>query len=268
MKPGIYDNIGNEDYHALIKKNVISKTGLDKIRKSPAHFKEWTKNPPEPTPAMVIGQRCHTAILESHDFLRNLVLQPEINKRTKAGKEEWEAFQKANEGKIIVKKDEFDQIQGIVNAVYSHPIASEILRDGKAEQSIIWEDEETGIACRCRPDYLRNDDVFVDVKTTVDASFREFQRSVAKFRYHVQSAFYMDGINQHRDVKNFILIAVEKTPPFGIGIYHLDLGTVEEGRKQYREDLTTYAECLKTNKWPGYAAEIQTMGLPAWAYMD
>ena len=50
---------------------------------------------------------------------------------------------------------------------------------------------------KVRPDGLcKNYPVIVDLKTTADASYSGFQRSVERFGYHVSAAMYMEGVNQ------------------------------------------------------------------------
>lgn len=67
MKPGIYSNISNEDYHGGIG---ISKSGLDLIAKSPAHYKAVVDGITvrEPTKAQAIGTAFHELLLEPDLF--------------------------------------------------------------------------------------------------------------------------------------------------------------------------------------------------------
>ncbi len=84
---------------------------------------------------------------------------------------------------------------------------------GKAEQSYFWTDKETGLGCKCRPDYMFDDgSTIVDLKTTTDASLKGFSRSVCNFRYHVQAGFYLHGIEQSTGVRpdRFIFVAIER----------------------------------------------------------
>lgn len=172
-----------------------------------------------------------------------------------------------NQGRIILNQDQWDQIHGMRDSVMDHLSASALLRaPGDAEMSVYWNDPETGVLCRCRPDYWRHDNVVVDLKTTEDASPEGFARSIANWRYDVQAAFYTDGIKSAtgRDVRAFVFIAVEKKPPYAVGVYVLDSASLELGRAQYRADLYVYAECVEDESWPGYSNRIETIELPAW----
>lgn len=72
MEPGIYDNITNHDYH---KGPGISKSGLDLIAQSPAHYyhAKNAANDNEPTAAQAFGTAFHTLLLEPEVFAATYV---------------------------------------------------------------------------------------------------------------------------------------------------------------------------------------------------
>lgn len=180
-------------------------------------------------------------------------------------KAEWE---KVNEHRTILNPEQWKTIHAMRDALMAHPAANALLTGipGKAEKSVYWIDATTGVLCRCRPDWWRDDNLIVDLKTTEDASPEGFARSIAKFRYDVQDAFYTDGVQQATGnrPKAFVFIAVEKKPPYGVGVYVLDSETKDLGRAQYQHDLRVYSECVRSGEWPGYGDKIQTISLPAW----
>ena len=78
----------NEAYHSDVSR--ISKSGLDLIAKSPAHYYAKYLDPnreaSQPTPAMRMGAITHSYILEPNQFSSNYVIAPELNKRTNEDK--------------------------------------------------------------------------------------------------------------------------------------------------------------------------------------
>jgi exodeoxyribonuclease VIII len=268
MNPGKYDNISLEEYHKL---PAWSKTALDKINRSPAHYLEYLANPPEQTPAMAFGSALHCAVLTPELYQKQYAVSPLCDRRTKIGKETLEAFLKESEGKSVVTSDAAGQIERMKKAIFEHPLASQILTNGEAEQSFFWTDPKTNLECKARPDYYRNDGIVVDLKTCADATFKEFQRAVYNFRYHVQGAFFMDGIFQAtgKPCSDFVLIAVEKEAPFGIMVYRLDDLAIDAGRLSYQDNL------LEIKQWKEHPEAYKTvyqlstnpveMCLPAWA---
>lgn len=175
-----------------------------------------------------------------------------------------------NGQRTVLSEEQWDQLMGMRDAVMRHKAASTFLTKlpGKAELSVYWNDPVTGVLCRCRPDWWREDDLIIDLKSTEDASPEGFAKSIANWRYDVQHPFYLDGIRQAtgRTPKGFVFIAVEKKPPYAVGVYILDTESVELGRAKYREALRTFAECQRTNTWPGYGDKAQVISLPAWNF--
>lgn len=173
-----------------------------------------------------------------------------------------------NGQRTVLSAEQWDQLHRMRDAVMAHPAACALLTKvpGKAELSVYWNDPATGVLCRCRPDWWREDDVLVDLKTCEDASPEGFAKSMANWRYDVQAPFYLDGVRlaTGRKPRGFVFVAVEKKPPFAVGVYVLDSESLELGRAQYVADLRAYAECLRTDTWPGYGDKIQTISMPAW----
>lgn len=181
------------------------------------------------------------------------------------------------EGKTILTPAQWRDVRGMRDAAIEHPKLCKLLTDprGKAELSAYWRDEETGLLCRCRPD-LWVGDVVLDIKTTDDAREHSFERSIEKFRYHVQAPFYLDGLRKAIEQsdeplpeglevpRHFVFGAIEKKAPYLTAVYVLDPVTMEIGRREYREDLDALAAAIRTDDWPGYPREIQSIGLPAW----
>lgn len=180
-------------------------------------------------------------------------------------KAEWDAV---NSHRQILNQDQWDAVHKAAKAIKEHPAASKLINtgSGKAEQSAYWIDSLTGELCRCRPDWWRDDNIIVDLKTTENASKDGFAKSIANFRYDVQAAFYLDGIEAAtgKRPRGFVFVAVEKKPPFAVGVYVLDAETLDAARAVYQKDLESYAFCQKTGNWPGYGDKIQTINLPAW----
>lgn len=262
---GIYPNISHDDYHAH---PAVSKSGLDRLEQSPAHFRAYLDGEDKDTDAKRIGRLCHMAILEPERFKVEAVVTPDINRRTNAGRAEWEDWQKLHVGCEIIKDQaEADMLRRIQDSILSHKTAGALLSyQGQAEVSAFWTDQETGVACRCRPDKVLGGGVIIDLKSAKDASPRGFSKAVADHRYHVQQAFYLDGFTAAGGYADtFIFVAFEKEPPFAVCCHQLQSEDVEAGRMAYRRNLETLARCRAENYWPAYADDIVQITLPAWA---
>ena len=85
----------------------VNKSTLWNLRRSPAHYKYFLDNPREDTAAYKFGRAVHAAILTPAAYKRDFVVLPEsIDRRTKAGKEEYQAFIEASAGKEILSAED------------------------------------------------------------------------------------------------------------------------------------------------------------------
>jgi exodeoxyribonuclease VIII len=268
--PDEWEGLENADYH---RHSAVSKSHLDLVARSPKHYWARYLDPnrvePEPTPAMLMGTALHTHVLELDQWDARYVMAPEgIDRRTKQGKAEWEAFSVAATGRTVISKADADTVMRMARSVFEHPAAAMLLgMAGKAETTWMWTDEATGLECKCRPDWLTDDHrLIVDLKTTEDASPKGFQKSVAAWRYHVQAAWYLGGLTQATGTcpDQFIFIVVEKKPPYAVAVYAADADMIAAGAKQARLDLDTLAVCKAADAWPGYSDQIETISLPPW----
>lgn len=240
----------------------ISKSGLDQIAKSPLHYQNWLKTKKPPTPAMAFGSAVHTSVLEHDEFFNRYCIAPaSMDRRTKAGKELYAELEAS--GKLVISADDHERIKGITEAVWTHPVASDILSEGNTEVTVM--QEVDGVMVKGRADWNRPG-ILADLKTTSDASVAEFGRSCAKFRYHVQDAVYTDLFTRAGQlIHDFYFIAVETEAPYSVVVYQLDLDAKREGEWLYERDMNIYRHCLETNEWPGYPPIVNTLRLPKWA---
>lgn len=245
----------------------ISKSGLDLINRAPAHYYERylnpNANPPKETPALIIGSAVHCAVLEPEEFGKRYAVGPRVDKRTKAGKEEWEAFLIASEGLTCLDSETATLCERIMESVRKFPAAKYLLSGGKAEEPIYWTDEAIGVDCKARPDWLTPENIIVDIKTTDDASPRGFAQSVRKYRYDVQAAFYWDGLEAatQRTCEGFFFIVVEKSPPFLCAVYYISNDDMQDAREKYQKNLLTYRMCKESGIWSGYSEIVTKLEL-------
>lgn len=259
-----------DEYHRRVL-GIASKSALDRIDRSPAHYRAWVDQvDEEPTPAMRIGSLVHRYVLELAKALDTIAVMPEFGDcrktENKSAKAQWLAD---NYSREVVTDAEWDQIRGIGESVLKHPIARRLIDQCKPEVSIRWTDAETGIECKSRLDgWVESLRIVLDLKTTADASPVEFSKSCHNWRYHVQAAFYSDGIAvvTGQVPKAFLFLAVEKEYPFACKTYRLDEPSFDLGREEYRRNLRTLRECLDKDEWPGYGTNTETISLPKWAF--
>ncbi|KKK53352.1 hypothetical protein LCGC14_3095650 [marine sediment metagenome] len=269
MQQEIFGGIPNEEYHRSIDYRALSSSGINKLhQKTPLHY--WTNlhNPKDPTPALIFGSACHVGLLEPDNFDDLVAIVPqEVNKRTKAGKVEYAAFLAEADGKTIITTDEHEKIKEMKRILHSEPTIRALVENGIAERSGFWLEPTHGFWCKLRMDlHVESAKIILDYKTTVDADYDSFMRSIAKYGYHVQARWYVNGMKEITgDTYTYIIVAQEKEPPFDFMIHELAEDVLDQGSMIIHPVLETYAECLEKDEWPGYSHEIHGVILPPWA---
>ena len=278
----------NLDIDAYFKGPGFSRSDLTTIlNQSLAHLVYKKEHPQQSTKAMLFGTAFHDMITGDEYFLSRNFCKDEIPEietpkfgRTKAEiekKEKWlegtyqpwqretlEPWIDSISTKRGWDKSEWANLIGMLAATKSHEVLQNLMEDCEIETSYFWRDPGSDLLLKARPDLVnKRKRVLLDFKTTMDASFVQFQRSIANFQYHVQGAFYLDGVNRvlDGDFDQFILVAVEKNPPYEIALYSLDAASLEVGRETYKRAIKK----LKSNEH-GYPRDIQAINLPAWAF--
>lgn len=274
IDPGIYHDIPIDEYHRSNEwADMLNASALKKLKnRTPRHFMASKTAPQEPpTPAMQLGSLIHLAVLEPSRFAASTIIQPEegIDRRTKAGKEAWAEFEASANGKQIITAEQAAICAGVLDSLHSgcHQTALNLLTNGVPEVSVVWNDPSTEERCKCRPDYLRDDHIIVEVKTTSGgADWPTFRRVCGNLDYDLAAAWYMGGAKEATGHKHeYIFIVIETFDPYEIAVYMPDDIFFDNGRVKVREALDKYVQAKASNVWAGYPDEIQLVTLPPWA---
>lgn len=263
-KLGIYSDVPFAEYE---KWDAVNNSVLWKLKThSPLHAKEFMDNPPEPTAAMKTGKAFHTLLLEPRKFNRFYAIMPECDRRTKQGKEIYHVFVESSNNKEILTQADYNQIDIMADAIKKQVIYRYIQK-GEAEVCIVWREQKTGLLCKARIDYVhREEAIFIDVKSTIDASPYSFAKSIYNYGYYQQAAFYCDGWKTlTNDEPIFVFLPAEKNPPYAVAAYEAHEQIIFAGRNSYQQAIDKFEECQKTGNWPGYEEKVQILNLPDWA---
>ena len=261
--PGIFPDMPAPEYFSV---PAMSASGAKKMLRSQAHYLESLNRPSDPTPNMIFGSATHTGALEPWRFVDEVVAAPELNLRTKAGKESRELFNQEHAGKIILSPDDHARCVNTIAAVRRHPAAAKLLDGATIEQSLFWLDAKFGVPCKARWDAW-NHGIIVDFKTCQDASPEAFGRSCATYSYDVQAAQYISAAEHvlNESPRAFCFIAVETEPPHAVAVYAAQSDMILAGRHRMDIALERYREIRETGTYLGYADLIQPLKFPKWA---
>ena len=259
--PGIYE-LGMDEYHRQPTVGPsVSSSGLRRVEnESPAHFWAYAKglNPDAEerpgTGALDLGKAVHAFLFDDADEIARIVVRPDEfpDYRTKAARE-WRDAQR-DSGNVIVDAPVLKSIRRMHDALEAEPGVAALLTAGEPEKSIIWQDAETGIWLKARPDRLPSDGILADLKTTRDASPRGVQRSLSEYGYHMQMALAAEGLEAvgRAPVTDAWLVFVESSLPHCVTVARIGDEMMEFGRMQCRRALRRIADGLNTGRWPGY----------------
>jgi exodeoxyribonuclease VIII len=255
-------------YHA---DPALSHSRLKVMGRSPAHFR-WTSDNGHPSSdALDFGKLFHASILEPETVSKDFSVAPEgIDKRTTAGKAAWAKFVDESNGKTIVTAADMRTAMAMSAAINANEGARDIVFDaiatGRVEEAHKWLDPMWRVDRKSKMDAVLSDGTVVDIKTTVDASPRAFERSILSYGYHTQAAYYADAMDAcGQGMRRFLIVAIEKTPPYAIGVYQVAPEAIAVGRVRVAEWLSRYVDCVSKGAWPSYTESFEVLGLPKWA---
>ena len=250
------------DFKTYLSLDRLSNSSLQNLAKSPLHYKHAKENPAEETEAMTIGRAVHSAILTPDLFDKEYVAAPACDRRTKLGKEMWDAFCLANEGKEVLKSSQYDECKKISASVLSSPKIKNMLEKGLSEQTYLYEIE--GVEMKSRLD-LDADEFIVDVKTTKDASLSQFSKDFVNFGYDVQFGLYQHAkfLKTGKKVP-VIILAVEKEAPYDYSVFRVPEIYLENGLKKAEKLISLYKKCKDTDTWPGLSKDITDLEVLPW----
>lgn len=271
IKQGIV-NETNAEYHGY--QGAISKSRLSKMAVCPLYFKYCEEHPSEPTDDLIVGSALHKVVLEPTTWDKEfIVLPPNVDRRTKAGKEAYEAFIATVGDRQVITQEQFETIIAMKEAINANKYAVALLQ-GTHEQSMYAVDELTGENIKTRPDCWRKIGdrlVITDLKSCRSALSDDFMRDVVKYAYDLQAYMYCMNASKVLGIPieniDFVFICVQKSEPHLINILQADQYVLERGEALFREYIGTYKECKETGEWWGLNGKygmINNLSLPSY----
>lgn len=284
--PGIYSRVPMSRYHSadICDGPSISSSGLRKIiKESPKHF--WAVSPLNPRSHgggdddkkrhLVLGRAVHHLTLGEPAFAKLFVERPdEIGGKkplvTNAGWKKWYAEQR-EAGRTYLTSDEIERVRGMMLALGREPLIRQGILSGAIERSLFWQDKESGIWIKIRPDCMPegSDDV-VDLKITKSTDWIDCQNAIgigrSGYGYIQQGALIAEGWRKifGREINSFTLVFLEHQYPHDIRIMEIEKEDLARGHELNRLALARLWRSLKNQEWPGRAGvqhDAQSLGL-------
>jgi hypothetical protein len=294
-EPGAY-RMPMEWYHTqdVCPGPSVSSTGLRKIALHSPHafWKTWDGNPnrypqKEQSDALSLGKAAHSLILGDEVFEEHFIFVPEgapqrptatqiaAFERTGEWSESaapraafWTDFDARAAGRMLLKPEQMEKITYMAENLAANPLAVEVLKSDLIEISMIWQDEQTGIWVKSRPDCIPSNGYdFGDLKTMAPKGNDlklAVQRAITDHGYPMQMALAVMGSEQvfQTTAKECAFVFLQSTEPYEVIPTRLDEDTLYWARVLCRHGLDQMADCLKAHDWPGVGAEMLTYQYP------
>jgi len=250
----------------------IRRSDLWKMEDSPEKFKYFIEHPMERTPAMAFGSACHKFILENDDFGSEYALAPNVDRRTKAGKEEWEGFISSIGGREPITQDDNQIMIEMYEAIERCPLARKLIfGKGETETAFFWTDPETGEKCKIKTDRMvkYNRRLYVvDYKTCLTAETNRFNSEIFRLGYHFQAGMYTEGVIHGKKLRKrpgFLFVAQEKKAPYSVNVIEVSEEVMNAGVSKFHELLGKYHDCKVLDRWAGYVGDVPNdCFVPTW----
>jgi hypothetical protein len=259
VEEGLFD-IEESAYRSIKALNI---TYAKLFNRSALHV--WTAvNDPDselitPSYAMKQGTAFHWCALEPARFEFQCVPEPKLNKNSKAYKE-WAA---ENADKLVIKAEDIKKVRKMVEVMRSKATVDAYLSGGWAEKCLLWYEDEHGIWCKGRLDWIRTDgQALIDLKKTQVASRFAFEMAIGRYEYNMQAAHYMRGYSKIMGYRpaEWVWIVSEIEPPNECNVFVADPIEIDSAEATLEYWYERYSSCLETGHWPGYSDEAIYLG--------
>jgi hypothetical protein len=286
IKPGVYNNLPLSVYHSpqVCRGLSLSSSALRTIFiRSPAHY--WCTsiyNPrriEEPLPRhFALGRAMHHLAMGQTAFDLEFIVAPEYTEDIKGTRQLWNLRTKhakqwvadaERQGKTWLTQEEIEQILGMSDALArdGFVINARLLR-GHVERSAFWQDQETGIWLKIRPDVIPTDHggEMIDLKTCSSVQWLDMWQAVEKHGYDQQFALMREVLGHlGLPFTAAALVWVEKKPPYCVRTTQLSSADLDLGAEKNRCALRQFAMCWNRERWPGPGGDrhdAETLQLP------
>lgn len=281
-KPGIYRGVPNKVYHGQLTVGPsVSRSGLWRLfDKSPRHFFRTSYLNPhreeeEPNEALLLGRAAHHVLLGERDFRGQFLVRPDTYPEKVAYGDpiphgttmkpftmastwckEW-VKDHQSDNRDIITPAHVEAIKGMALGLNDDPLVQDGILHGLIEHTIVWQDEETGVWVKIRPDAIPTaaDDV-ADLKTCIDISDDGLEKAIGRDGLFLQGAMTDAGWRAvfGRPLNSFNFVFIEKTAPHCARTRELARCELELGHQTFRTGLRLFARCLEAGEWPGPGA--------------
>lgn len=258
-----------QDYYDVDR---LSRSSLCDLKVSNYYFwcKHIAKTVDFDSSAMRFGRTFHCALLEPKEFKKLFAVAPNVDRRTKLGKEEYQLFIDNVGNKEIIDNKDNDLINDLIMQIGMYTPAKKLINVCEFKEKEFYYDYQ-GYSFKSKLDCVSvANNIVVDVKTVNNSkNSTQTANDVLKYDYAEQVFLYSYAFEQQYGKRPiFLFINVSKSAPYEISIYDSSC-FYEYGKMIIDRLLDQYNLCVK--KWgidpstPWRDDSINELQLPKWA---
>ena len=261
----------------MIPLEYLSHSRIEMYRKSPVLYKKSYVDKAvtrESTPAMALGSLVHAMLLEPQSVDENFKLCPTVDKRTKAGKEEWEKFQSSlKSDDVAITRDDVSMANRMIEAINENSATNYYLsnpnsiKERELFDSITMDNQQ--ISCKLIPDiYSKEDGYLVDLKTVSSFDPLDWAKEAHFSGYLRQLAFYRLFLRYHSVyINSCVHIVVDKSEFPTAMVVEFDNYDLDRAENQVYETVRKLLQSHETGSFlPHHYGIVPKVTVPAWAW--
>lgn len=253
--------IENEDlYH---QRDDLSQSKIKDHIKSPELFfrRHVAKvDKPESKSCYDMGKEVHESVLLRGSVGGFKVIPAEVlSKDGKKAGGAWKEFEKQNEGTLLFKLEEAERFDQILDAIMSHPVASQMMAESPTAVSemtlrsrvAVGTDAEECII-KSRVDRLVKPGEVWDLKTTGDLDRMKW--TVRDFGYDIQAYVYGAAADAHFGIEGteVTFVVVETKSPFRVRIWKPTRETLAVAADKTALAVADILDRRRSGEWNSY----------------
>lgn len=259
---------------------VMSRSDLMEFHRCPARWIKGFKH--KTTDEMDWGSLLDATTLQPESFDQLYAITPETYEAKGKRKDDpteqkpwnwnaevckaWRSEQQAR-GRVAVHHDDYKAVLKARSELISHVEIARLITESDRQVMCMatYQDKATGIevAVKILIDILpwassaNWHACLADLKSGGSASPAKWEYHVTDFDLDAQAGLYLDVYEAatHEGRGSFLHPCQENYPPYHAELHILDPSYIYLGRMKYQAALKFYAQCLKSNLWPGYPGD-------------
>ncbi len=262
-------DLSEEEYRSL---DAINQSYLKRVHThGVAHAEADKHSKVQKSKALLIGSLYHCLTLEPDEVHKRYLRAPNVDRRTKYGKEVHAEFEQSSNGLEVIKGDDWDVAEAmsqsafeIVKSRRDRPeVMYEIAFTGVAKVDYKWEGKEYSYPFNLKGklDLLttpwkskkEQEIEILDLKSMASLSDSDVIASARGSCWGIQSAFYSDCIHKALgSMPKFTYVCSEKEAPNLSREFVVSPEMIERGRHNYLRSLVQIAEWSRNGKPKDY----------------